>query len=158
MLSAAAGIFFWFAAAVFSSTDIISNLSSSALKTCQWLPVVSAFTTTSTFNPRHRYHGLSNAVPTTTTSSFFPLSVLFFPERTTSSASTESASSQEQDMQAAPAYVIERISNMPTNDRLFERISNMCIDVFFKEQLTDGVFLEQQQEIGKQQLTKPGKL
>jgi hypothetical protein len=38
---------------------------------------------------------------------------------------------------AAPAFLIERISQIPTNERLFHRIADMCIDVFFKELLLD---------------------
>ena len=48
---------------------------------------------------------------------------------------TQATASTEKDN--APAFLIEGISQIPTNERLFHRISNMCIDVFFKELLLD---------------------
>jgi hypothetical protein len=39
------------------------------------------------------------------------------------------------DTREGPAFIIERISEMPISDRLFQTISNLCIDVFFKEPL-----------------------
>lgn len=69
------------------------------------------------------------------------LSVSFFSSQTADQAQeVPTQASTVTDAEAAPAFLIERISEIPTNERLFHRISNMCIDVFFKELL-----LEQQQ-------------
>jgi hypothetical protein len=65
------------------------------------------------------------------------LSAPFFSERT-SVKPNEATVTTPSSISLPPAYVIERISNLPTNDRLFERISSMCIDVFFKEQLLES--------------------
>lgn len=98
-----------------------------------------AFVTRTNSAVRH-YNGVvsQHDVPDT---SFSPsttstaLQVSFFSERTSTVPSNGDARDLPQ------AYVIERISSMPINDKLFERISNMCIDVFFKEQLTDAEFM-----------------
>jgi hypothetical protein len=53
--------------------------------------------------------------------------------------------------QTKTLYVIERISELPTNDKLFQTIANMCIDIFFKEQLLlkDGIEVGTSDEIRK---------
>jgi hypothetical protein len=71
---------------------------------------------------------------------------------TTASSSLSSSSSSSSVL--PPAYVIDRISKIPTNDKLFERISNMCIDVFFKEQLMESTT----SSINGSSNTKKGKL
>ena len=54
---------------------------------------------------------------------------------TTAAPSATATNSNNAALNLPPAFVIERISQLPINEKLFQRISSMCIDVFFKEQL-----------------------
>ena len=65
------------------------------------------------------------------------LSASFSPSRTSNQVQNLPSQAAVIEDDANPPYLIERISQIPTNERLFHRISNMCIDVFFKELLLD---------------------
>jgi hypothetical protein len=63
------------------------------------------------------------STPRTTTSLYF-----FF------ASSARDPTNNDNDDNGLP-YIIERIAEQP-NEQVFEDISNMCINVFFKEQIT----------------------
>jgi hypothetical protein len=105
---------------------------------------VEAYTTASSADSTRIYQDGGNS-PTTRghhKSLFNPTLSLLSSSAPLFSARTSVKSSKAKDTTALstlpPAYIIERISNLPTNDKLFERISNMCIDVFFKELLLES--------------------
>ncbi|KAG7337055.1 acyl-CoA N-acyltransferase [Nitzschia inconspicua] len=150
------GGIFQFIVAIFLSTDSLDDdILFRLLHYQQSSHTVEAFTTAPATVSRFRLgrNSLVNEPPISSLPyAFSALQVSFFSEQT----STDSAKEEDEDV--PPAFVIERISNMPINDKLFERISNMCIDVFFKEQLTDAQFLEGTNGDDQQQSLKPGKL
>jgi hypothetical protein len=84
-----------------------------------------------------------------------PLSVSIFQDAAaTAQSSTSSSSSSpgrkslevDSPAEACPAFLIERIgggggegasSSPPLTDKTFRKISDLCIDVFFKEEMMD---------------------